>query len=955
MCTGCTRCSCTKDGTWSCKDVIECPEDDDEPSGNTIDEAVEVLFSEVKEREKKKIEEKKRRHLAPPPPNSEFDSLIVPDDFPYEENFEKFMERNERVKRSVEKSIVNETIKYHNIVDEINEDTLMNSNKSGTIEAQKVDALKPFRRQNVNEIEKSELSSLHIDYNQRQDFDRHIVDNKIDSTSHSGDDSLPLSEKKINKIVGNYSQTSKDRTLSKIVVNELKKGKEIIGAKNITPMSNITFTVENDTLTAMTFIAGNLLNKLWNMEKDSSESFENDSVKHQKINDLLELFKEPLSLRQETFLKNALQKLSSSMNENKNINNISICETLRPLDSREKKSDISTTGKKCNVTMSKKSNASMTNNVSSEVSKKLNEVLNLIKKFEDAKKSLNELKGSLDFSAFNKSVEERNISENNFNLFAKILEKITRLLLPRKRSNKMIEKLKSLQQFSNIHKIDKKLKGTNANGIDSLPILIKDKIILDYVNHIRGNPNCLLRKIAQESDVSTIDIKGNILDSLSELIKIGSFADLSKEFNKGKEIPTTTTPTTTSTTIQPSTLGTFKHLRMSKERDSSKLASAKERLKSHIQSIINDLAELQNERGSNGPKINLTDILPCISHFIEKDENQETIVKEQPLYKEKHFSINDRQKLVDALQFEFDSNILTRRSNAGEDSTSARVWQRIISNINDMTNLRTRRFDSKKPKSIEELKIIIESIEELSNSYKNYALLSVIRPHKKLMLLKTLRADVLRHKNALDYIKKSKVYFENTPPENLKEILEFIGNTATNIKLSNNVLNSLNVSKEGKENEHQGILSEKRHNNHGRGAMNYEKLNKAILPFKANHNFKLTRQQIMNQLMLNRLRLYLKIKEDEGVDKDDVNYNIGKRAFNSLHSGNGSLARELYKILIDNKSLSNGRQSSKLVQRKGVQKQNTQGAILYALKEPLISVDPNNILQSLRQDLVFTK
>ncbi|XP_045512202.1 MATH and LRR domain-containing protein PFE0570w-like isoform X2 [Pieris brassicae] len=949
MCGGCTRCSCTAEGKWSCEEVFDCNDlDDNDDKTNTITDTINVLFSEVKERQRKMKEKRKLHQFAPPPPKSEFDSLIVPDEFPYEETFEKFMDRNERYKRSIDtvsvKSLENETVKFHNTVDEINEDTLKNSNKTGTIEARKVNGKAlSTRRKNVG-YDKTELSSLHIEYNQPQDYEHHIAENKIDSPPHSNDKSNLSNKEQILKIMGNYSQATKDQNLSKIVVNELKKGKEIIGDKNAIPMSNITFTPENDTLTAMAFIAGNLLNKLWNMDKDSSESFESDSLKHQKINDLLELFKEPLNARQELFLKNALEKLSHSLNKNKNVRNITICETLETDDLENNSSNnIFDVYKKCNKSTTSKSTENNFNKPKktdlkttdhSDVAEKLTDVLNLIKKFENTQRKLNSLREKVDSAS--KQSSDENLSDNNnnkFNLFGKVLEKVTKLLLPYRHSKRMINKINKLNQL----KDQQQLKGQLFR---SLSISAKDKIILDFLNHIKNNPNCLLSKLAANPEVfeeNLVGIKGNVIESITKLLSGKSLVDIEKLIIPQKTI-------STSTTIQPTSTKSLQQLRKSKELEPVKLASAKERLKTHLQSIIYDLAELQNERGNHGTEINITDILPCISHLIGDNNKNKESLEMSPNKKDDGLPIDNIEKLIDALQIELRSNSFTRRSDLGERPTSARVWERILKNM-DFKRNKTRRFQIDKFKSYSDLKRTIENIEKRSGTYKNYALLSVIPAYKKRMLLKTLQADVTRHSNVLTEIQSSFSSLEQISSENLKDIVEFIDNTATNINLSNNVLINLNKTNNKMAKPLPQLLELK--------SERTPHIQNNYIKQQTNRNLKLTREQIMNQLMLNRIQLYLKMKEEDGLNENDINYNIGKRALVALRNGNSRLAKELYQILVESKLVRNVPQTRRMGRRK-LKNENTKGAILNALKEPLLKIGGKGF-QVDSEDIIFTK
>ncbi|XP_046973696.1 uncharacterized protein LOC124540271 [Vanessa cardui] len=284
----------------------------------------------------------------------------------------------------------------------------------------------------IDNFNKSDISPLQIEYNP-QDYDHHITENKIEPTPH-GQDLEHLSNGELHKIIGNFSQSTKNKDLSKLVVTELKHGTEIIGDKNVPPMSNITFTPENDTLTAMTYIAGNLLTKLWDIEKESTDaSIEVESMKHKKINDLLELFKEPLSIRQESFLKNALKKLSDTLNKNKNVKNVSLCETITETDISDDENSNKKGFHKINTTTCGKAKVEKMQKekvkqkeTATDVISKLNNVISLMKKFEKVQNSIKDLKqhtlnvqpGETDIESGIMSTEMKNDENSSLNLFA---------------------------------------------------------------------------------------------------------------------------------------------------------------------------------------------------------------------------------------------------------------------------------------------------------------------------------------------------------------------------------------------------------------------------------------------------------------------------------------------------------------------------------------------------------
>ncbi|VVD01294.1 unnamed protein product [Leptidea sinapis] len=835
----------------------------------------------------------------------------------FSKDFEKYVASRE--KRSLDANnvlkVANSTVKFHNAVDEINK---------GTIEAAKVNNLKrPIlsrRTALVDNINKSDLNSLHIELNQNQDYDHHIAENKIDSPSHIDDKLNSLHSYYSNDVVKNHSESSKDEELSKLIVNELKKGTEIIGDKKITPMSNITFTSENDTITAMAFIAGNLLNRLWTMEKDSTDaSFETDSLKHEKINDLLSLFKEPLSIRQENFLKNALEKLSVTLSENKNRNNVSICETYQ-VNSGDMKhdpkssngtTDFETIYKNCNISKGKESNTEnkMSDNIPSEIHLRLNNVLNLINKYESIGQTISSLKEQTNITNKEFSEDEK----NSVNLFAKVLEKITKLLVPRKRSKKILKNMRNLNQFASNLSLPNNKKLNSLIGLAKLSVTEKDKIIQDYITHIQSNPNCLLSRIAKDFEFQP-DVQGDTMDKLSEFLKISSSKDLRKFVEQeNKESDSSENYESTLSTFSSTQLTTESTTIVSQLKDINnadnieKFKSAKEKLKAHLKNIIDDILELQNEGKSQQNRANLHDLLPCLSNMLNKDNNTQVKNRSTPL--------ENIKKLIDTMKLEFRSSG-TRRSNSPIMRTaSSRVWERVIKNINDLRRIPTRRLGAIEPsiKSFEDLRLILKNVEASSNSYKNFALLSNVPPHKRLMLLKTLEADVKQHRYILEAIKSSFNAIEQFSAENRKEVEEFIENTRTNTDISNRVLLSLRNNADLMIMKSDAELLKKPYY-----PKRSERLSSGLLPDAARYsthnthseNIKVKKEQVVNQLMINRIQLYLKLKEDEGTDlASDINYKMGKRAVFLLRNGNSSLGKQLYELLIPNNIIEEQRNS----------------------------------------------
>lgn len=445
-------------------------------------------------------------------------------------------------------------------------DTLKHSNVTGTIQALKIPANSHSSRKmsfqnNLNITNGTEDHPLQIEHNQ-QIYNQHIAENKIDEIEHTEDPDVIIKKDIEIGIVTNQTQKEKDAELSKILVNELKSGKEMIGDKNGPIMSNITFTPENDTLTAMAFIAGNLLNKLWSMQKDNSEEAnmqELEKLKHEKIADLIDLFKEPLTLRQEIVLKNALQKLSEAMDQNVDPKNITLCENIAEVKRLlEDARNSSYPTHKANTSKAFAcghihDNENNKINSTIEAISKINKVLDLVKKYEIINKHLNDLKKNVDNATVAIDVAESNILRANnpsikeltsdfdhdsLNMFGNLLSKITKLLLPNQMGKKLAKKITKQNAFTtDENKIKQKIKELFKYDLGNASLSIKDKLILDYLTKLESNPRILNEEI--EPPKSRLSVEGDILLNLSEFFKIKSFVDLLKHLDTNKEGTTT--------------------------------------------------------------------------------------------------------------------------------------------------------------------------------------------------------------------------------------------------------------------------------------------------------------------------------------------------------------------------------------------------------------------------------
>lgn len=397
-----------------------------------------------------------------------------------------------------------------------------------------------------------------------QIYNQHIAENKIDEIDHIEDPDVIIKKDIEIGIVNNQTQKEKDGELSKILVNELKSGKEMIGDKHGPIMSNITFTPENDTLTAMAFIAGNLLNKLWSMQKDNNEEInmqELEKLKHEKIADLIELFKEPLTIRQELVLKSALEKLSQAMDHNVDPQNITLCENIAEVkrlleDARNSTFQFpqrisNATKSKCGHVHNDEDNKK---NNTLEAVRNINKVLDLVKKYEVVNQHLNDLQRSLNVhnasaetDAADIDVLKTNIPRtgeitidsgpDSLNMFGNLLSKITKLLLPNQIGKKFAKKVNRQNAFTtDENKIRQNIKNLFKYDLGNATLSIKDKLILDYLTKLDSNPRILSEEVGTPK--LRLSVEGGILLNLSEFFKIKSFVDLLKHLDSGKGIIT---------------------------------------------------------------------------------------------------------------------------------------------------------------------------------------------------------------------------------------------------------------------------------------------------------------------------------------------------------------------------------------------------------------------------------
>lgn len=766
---------------------------------------------------------------------------------------------------------------------------------------------------------------LQIEYNQPKAYNQ-ITDNKIDVSEH--ENKFDASHENLKSVLGNHTQKAKDKDLSKIVVNELKKGSEVIGDADAPVTSNITFTPENDTLTAMAFIAGNLLNKLWNMEKDATgSSIETDVMKQEKITDLLDLFKEPLNLRQESFLKNALEQLSSAIDKNKDVRNISLCENIE--EAKKLLYDKNSTSAEDKTTVTIKSPCKKDVADEEEEKKKqatikaiskINHVLELIRKFESIQAIISDLKHGpkLDFDLNHTTPTSRKLDtiddsiltkdeKTSLNLFGNVLEKITKLLLPNRNNKKISNQLKSQNLFNgNDDKLKEKFKKMYNIDLANMTVTAKDKLVLDYLTHIDGNPNCLLNDNKQKT--STLPtIEGNILLNLSEFFKMKSFGDLVKLLEQEKQqekqnlrSPIETTEQTGQEVETTTTLEVKKLPANFQDVDSKKFNSTKEKLKAHLKTIIEDLIELQNSKGvSVKGNIKISDALPCIYNVLNAGTEQ-VVTKEVE-------DIDATKKVVDifkGIKKEAKAVALTKnvRRISGnniikERPKSAAIWERIIKNLNEKANQKSRRMlEDKVPKCYNEIKEMMDKLESASSTYKHVALKSEVAPAGKLVLLKALELDVRNSINVLEEIKLAFERLCKMPSDKFTELAEFVGNVATSINLTDKVNEKVKLE------TRKYFVDEINSNNKVLKTKLKRKPNLRYSEVQDRDDMRVSRDQVVNQLIRNRVQLYLNLKGDAEYDvRNDENYNIAKGVLYYLDSGNYNVARELFKMFVSQK------------------------------------------------------
>ncbi|XP_053618301.1 uncharacterized protein LOC128679854 isoform X2 [Plodia interpunctella] len=1006
-CAGCKECNCDERGQWVCEDVTRCfGMDSRDMDENTVDMAWDAIEETFKKKNREYSAKLGTPHVPRPQiiggedellGDLEKEKYVGSDVEPLQAtNIQEFMNMqidsikdklNDRLKRSVDhknKTKSDHPIKFYHTVDEVNEDVLKHSNDSGTIVAKKAVANFPVQVSRRSERLNGNKSSnpLHIEYKSKL-YEHHIADNKIDT--HPVIETKSEVREKLHEIMKNKTKEVKDKDLSKLIVNELHKGIEIVGDKKSPSISNITFVRENDTLTAMAFIAGNLLNKLWHLEQDKQdEMMDSEVLKHEKIADLVELFKEPLTIRQETFLKGALEHLANVMTKGNDDKNMPLCEQVEKI-----KSELGVS-KNCSLhdhsdkqehadkkekheDSSKILRTRVSNDATLAAIDKLNNVMALLQKYEEVQKNIYNIKSHGQHSSvqqvgknvptsrseLNRMDQILTDSENqSLNLYGNILGKITKLLVPIKKQNNIITTIKNQNIFKDDEDLKSKLKRIYDIDLENSTFTSKDKVVLDYLVNLR-NKNCKITENGYDPSIAD----GDIIQNLSDFLRIKSFTDLVKLLEPEKKTTTTTTTTAnfvlrsntdTTTQVPASTLAFASTTTTTANPNAFKgnLVQTKEKLKAHLKAIIGDLIELQKATGisSREGNIKIAEALPCLYNILNNNKMVEDKIK---------YQLNKVKSVFDSIKEELKYNPSTRRVNTITEPRpkSAVIWERVIKNAE--LNPKTRRqmvSQHTRPKSFDEVKILINSMNSSTNDYKNTAILKGVSPQKRLTLLKTIDVDARIY---IGILEKIKLYMEEITTLNPKigiTINNFLNKSILNLKLDEDVLNNLYKHKATKK------AIPKVHN-----FKNYQQSRAGALTMPSNtksKTVKLSRDDIINQLIKNRVQFYLKVKALEDEDEqDDINVRLAKRILNYLETKNYTIARELFKVFVAQKQQSKS-EAYALPKYLDVKPKTKQKGIM-ALKEPLIQFqeerapymgsDMSSLTQSLMKQLTNIK
>ncbi|XP_045540291.1 uncharacterized protein LOC123722485 [Papilio machaon] len=478
---------------------------------------------------------------------------------------------------------------------------------------------------------------------------------------------------------------------------------------------------------------------------------------------------------------------------------------------------------------------------------------------------------------------------------------------------------------------------------DHLNLTSKDKLVIDYLNIFKMNPNCAFKGISKDASVLP-SIKGDTYDNISKLLNVKSMDDIvelispssnSNTRKKEKEIKNITTEA-------------YFQTNNDKNKD-EKFNSTKNKLKAHISAIFNDLKELQNQSG-NFLKENkdIVNILPCLYNLFDAAKSEAKEITGVP----KGSNLSNISLIFESLRNNLIGGSVSRRKEYTILPGSTKVWERVIKNLNKRSKDSRRNFNSGH-KSFHEIKKIIDNVDMSSNSYKEYANLANVPVSSHLILLKVIQASVLQIVNALENIKSFIKSYIELPADEEFVIKKFIDSAVRSINLNKRISDKLKsykkklqredlsnfrvdtFYKQAMRNPDYNVLETPTHGQYDEQKVEYnqgkvftnnrfidkpkflsytvdtrdvsrQSLNDKTMKFQEvdinNSNvFKLTRDQIISQLIKNRIELYIRIKEAKGIKSHpDINYNLAKRIRNQLETGNYGLAKELFSVFITN-------------------------------------------------------
>ncbi|XP_048001033.1 uncharacterized protein LOC125237850 [Leguminivora glycinivorella] len=440
-------------------------------------------------------------------------------------------------------------------------------------------------------------------------------------------------------------------------------------------------------------------------------------------------------------------------------------------------------------------------------------------------------------------------------------------------NKRMKKRIKNQNILRNTHHLEEDVKKTFHIDIDGTKLTSADKLILDYINRLQSSP-CPLSY--QPEDKSMRNKQSDILLNLSEFFKIKSYSDLMNIVDP-KLQKTTTQPTPTTVEV------IFKESRRTSENKTSmdiennNMININDKLKLHLKAIVNDLIELQNEKGKDTRDFNIADALPCIYNILNQEKDQ---VKEIKLNTQSAL-LSKIKNVLEAVKKDIRETPLSRRSmNAGPRPKSAVVWERVVKSLGQNPKSTRRFIKVTKPQSFEVVKKMIDNLENKSNTYKSVALNKNIPAADMLMFLRTLSMDTMSYATIIG--KLLALNRDNKLPEKeLNDLLDFADTATTNLELNTKIVRNLDKPKQ----KRFDVEPNKKQ----------AKSNKMT---DIDDTITLNNKLSLNDIIRKKVKQYMRIKESAKAT-GDMGYDIAQRILSNLDKGCDKLARELYNILID--------------------------------------------------------